>query len=217
MGFTSHAYAEDLVRSGVAPAEAQRRARIEFGSTEALKEDLRAARGQRMFDELWQDSRYAVRRLRRARVPAVVAVLALGVGVNLAVFSVIHASLFRPLPHPEPDRLVSISSRDIQVGRDHLTAPLDFFDFERRTSSYVRLAAYYPPGFTLTGGEQAERVSGARASSGILEVFGVQPALGRGFLPTEDRAARQRWPSSATRSGCGATMAIPLRWDSRSS
>ena len=186
--FHIDAYAEDLVRSGVAPAEAQRRARLEFGSTEALKEELRAARGQRLFDELWQDSRYAVRRLRRARVPAVVAVLALGVGVNLAVFSVIHASLFRPLPHPEPDRLVSISSRDIQIGREHLTAPLDFVDFERRTSSYVRLAAYYPPGFTLTGGEQAERVSGARASSGIFEVFGVQPALGRGFLPTEDRA-----------------------------
>ena len=69
-----------------------------------------------------------------------------------------------------------------------MTAPLDFFDFERRTTSFARLAAYYPPGFTLTGGEQAERVSGARASSGIFEVFGVQPALGRGFLPAEDRA-----------------------------
>ncbi len=126
--------------------------------------------------------------MRQARVPAVVAVLALGVGVNLAVFSVIYASIFRPLPHPEPDRLVSISSRHIESGREHLTAPLDFFDFERRTSSFARLAAYYPPGFTLTGGEQAERVSGARASSGIFEVFGVQPALGRGFLPAEDRA-----------------------------
>ena len=113
--------------------------------------------------------------------------LALGVGVNLAVFSVIYASIFRPLPHPEPDRLVSISSRQIESGREHLTAPLDFFDFERRTTSFARLAAYYPPGFTLTGGEQAERVSGARASSGIFEVFGVQPALGRGFLPAEDR------------------------------
>ena len=186
--FHIDAYADDLVRSGVAPAEAQRRARIELGGTEGLKEELRAARGQRLFDELWQDSRYAVRRLRQARVPAVVAVLALGVGVNLAVFSVIYASMFRPLPHPEPDRLVSISSRQIESGREHLTAPLDFFDFERRTTSFARLAAYYPPGFTLTGGDQAERVSGARASSGIFEVFGVQPALGRGFLPVEDRA-----------------------------
>ena len=115
----------------MSPADARRRARLELGSTEALKEELRAARGQRLLDELWQDTRYSVRRLRRSRVPAVVAVLALGIGVNLAVFSVIHASLLRPLPHPEPDRLVAISSRNIESGREHLTAPLDFFDFEQ--------------------------------------------------------------------------------------
>ena len=185
--FHIDAYADDLVLRGVPPAEAQRRARLEFGGVEAVKEELRAARGQRLLDELRQDIRYAVRRLPRARVPAIVAVLALGVGGNLAVFSVIHASLLRPLPHPDADRLVSISSRNLENGRDHLTAPLDFFDFERRASSFVRLAAYYPPGFTLTGGEQAERVAGARASSGIFEVFGAQPALGRGFLRSEDQ------------------------------
>ena len=136
--FHLDAYAEDLVRSGVSPAEAQRRARLEFGSTEALKEDLRAARGQRLFDELLQDLRYATRRLHRGRGPAVAAVLALGVGVNLAVFSVIHASLLQPLPHPGADRLVSISSRNLESGREHLTAPLDFFDFEQRTSAFAR-------------------------------------------------------------------------------
>ena len=78
-----------------------------------------------------------MRRFRGARVPAVVVVLALGVGVNLAVFGVIHAALLRPLPHPDPDRLVAISSRDIESGREHLTAPLDFFDFERRASSFI--------------------------------------------------------------------------------
>lgn len=186
--FHIEAYAEDLVQSGMSPEDAWRRARLELGNTEALKEELRAARGQHLLDELLQDLRYAMRRLHRGRVPAVAAVLALGVGVNLAVFSVIQASLLRPLPHPEPDRLVSISSRNIENGREHLTAPLDFFDFEQRASAFARIAAYYPPGFTITGGEQAERVSGARASSGIFEVFGVQPALGRGFLPSEDRA-----------------------------
>jgi putative ABC transport system permease protein len=186
--FHVEAYADDLVRAGVSPAEARRRARIELGSTEALKEDLRSARGLRLFDELRQDTRYAMRRLRFARVPAVVAVLALGVGVNSAVFGVIHAALLRPLPHPDPDRLVAISSRQIESGREHLTAPLDFFDIERRASSFARVAAYYPPGFTLTGGGEAERVGGARASSGIFEVFGVRPLLGRGFVPAEDRA-----------------------------
>jgi putative ABC transport system permease protein len=185
--FHLDACAEDLIRSGVPQEEAERRARLELGSTEALKEELREARGQRLLDELSQDIRYARRRFLRSRAPAVVAVLALGIGVNLAVFSVIHASLLRPLPHPEPDRLVAIWSQHIESGREHQTSPQDFFDFERRSSSFARVAAYYPPGFTLTGKGDAERVSGARASSGIFDVFGVRPALGRGFLPAEDR------------------------------
>jgi putative ABC transport system permease protein len=185
--FHLDAYADDLVRAGTAPAEARRRARLELGGMDALKEDLRSARGQRLFDELRQDTRYAMRRLRVTRVPAIVAVLALGLGVNAAVFGVIHAALLRPLPHPHPDRLVAIASRQIESGREHQTSPLDFFDVERRASSFVRVAAYYPPGFTLTGDGQAERVGGARASSGIFDVFGASPLIGRGFVPAEDR------------------------------
>jgi putative ABC transport system permease protein len=185
--FHIDAYTADLIRGGMPRAEAERRARAEFGGTEGLKDALRAARGQRLFDELRQDTRYAIRGLRRSRGHAIVAVLALGIGVNLAVFSVIHTSLLRPLPHPQPDRLVSIASRNLESGRTHQTAPLDFFDFEARSSSLARIAAYYPPGFTITGGSEAERVSGARASSGIFEVLGVQPVIGRGFLPVEDR------------------------------
>jgi putative ABC transport system permease protein len=186
--FHVEAYADDLMRSGLPRDEALRQARLALGNHESLKEDLRAARGQRVFDELTQDLRYARRRFRRSRGPAIVAVLALGVGVNLAVFSVIQAALLRPLPHPHPDRLVAVSSRNIENGREHQTSPQDFFDFERRATTFEHLAAYYPPGFTITGDGQAERVSGARASSGIFAVFGVTPALGRGFGPDEDRA-----------------------------
>ena len=189
--FHVDAYAEDLVRAGASPEEARRLARLEFGSAESLKEELRAATGQRLFDEFRQDTRYALRRLRSARTPAIVAVLAIGVSANLAVFSIIQAALLRPLPHPEADRLVAIQSRDIKSGREHLTAPLDFFDIERRSASLARVAGYYPPGFTITGGEHAERVAGARASSGIFDVFGVQPVLGRGFLPAEDRVGME--------------------------
>ncbi len=176
------------MRAGASKPDAERQARLELGGLESLKEDLREARGQRLFDELRQDLRYAARRFRRSRGPAVAAVLALGIGVNLAVFSVIDAALLRPLPHPDPDRLVSITSRSLESGREHQTAPLDFFDFERRAASFASMAAYYPPGFTLTSNGPAERVSGARASSGIFDVFGVRPALGRGFLPAEDHS-----------------------------
>src|SRR5262245_2514602 len=146
--FHRNAYIEDLVRSGVTPRDAERRAAIECSGIEGLKEDLRAARGLHLIDELQQDVGYSLRQLRRGRGVAVIAVLAVGVGANLAVFSVIYAALLRPLPHPLPDRLVSISSRDLINGREHLTAPLDFFDIERRATSFERLGAYYPPGFT---------------------------------------------------------------------
>ena len=185
--FHKDAYVDDLLRRGVARHEAERRAAIEFAGAESLKEDLRAARGLRLIDELMQDLRYSLRQLRRGRGFAVVVVLALGLGANLAVFSVVYAALIRPLPHPHPERLVSISSRDLTRNRDHLTSPLDFFDVERRTSSFERVGAYYPPGFTLTGNGPVERVPGARASSGVFDVFGVRPVLGRGFRPEEDK------------------------------
>jgi putative ABC transport system permease protein len=190
--FHVDAYVEDLVRAGASRASAERRARVELGGLEGLKEELRQARGLRFVDELRQDGRYALRRLRSGRGVAVIAVLTLGVGVNLAVFSVIYTAMLQPLPHPNPERLVAVASRNLANGGDHLTSPLDFFDFERQAAAFERLAAYYPPGFTLTGQGNAERVSGARASSGIFDVFGVQPVVGRGFLPDEDKAGASR-------------------------
>jgi len=136
---------------------------------------------------LSQALRPGIRMLRSARGVAIVAVLTLGITVNVAVSALVYSVLLRPLPHRDADRLVAVSSRDLKLGRDHQMAPLDFFDFERSTSSFERLGAYYPPGFTLTGTGAAERVPGARASSGIFEVFGVQPILGRTFRRDEDK------------------------------
>jgi putative ABC transport system permease protein len=139
-----------------------------------------------------QALRQGFRTLAHTRGLAIVAILSLGVAVNVAVFAVVYAVLVRPLPHPDPDRLVAISSRNLTDGREHQMAPLDFFDFERQSSSFDRIAAYYPPGFTLTGSSAAERVPGARVTSGIFDVFGVQPMLGRGFLPEEDKPGTAR-------------------------
>ena len=115
--FHKDAYVEDLVRGGIARPEAERRAAIECRGLEGLKEELRAARGLRLVDELRQDLRYSLRQLRRGRGVAVMVVLALGIGANLAVLSVVYAALLRPLPHPSPDLLVSISSRDLSRPR----------------------------------------------------------------------------------------------------
>ena len=143
-------------------------------------------RGQRLVDELRQDtlrdaaassrayaSRHRRARARRRRQPGRLRRDSRRAGAAPAA--------------PRSDRLVAISSRNLESGREHLTAPLDFFDIERRASSLSRVAAHYPP-FTLTGGGQAERVSGARASSGIFDVFGVRPIVGRGFAAAEDRS-----------------------------
>jgi putative ABC transport system permease protein len=135
-----------------------------------------------------QSLRNGFRMLRQVRGLAIVAVLTLGIAVNVAVFAVVHAVLVRPLPHPEPERLIAVWFRNLTDGREHQMAPLDFFDFERGTRSFERMAAYYPPGFTLTGGGVAERIPGARASSGIFEVLGVRPFLGRSFTPADDTA-----------------------------
>ena len=186
--FHIDAYADDLIRSGVPPAEARRRARLELGGTEALKEELRAARGQRLLDELRQDTRYAVRRLRRSRGPAVVACSrSASASTSRSSASSTPRCCGRcripsPIGSSRSRRATSRAAASTRPRRSTSSTS------SARASSFARIAAYYPPGFTLTGGGQAERVSGARASSGIFDVFGVQPALGRGFLPEEDRA-----------------------------
>ena len=186
--------ARDFEARGLPTDEARARAQRQFGNRTLVRESSRGVWLWRPLEELFQDLRLGVRLLWRnpAASLAVVAVLALGAGLNLAVFNVVYAVLMRPLPHPEPHHLVAVSGRNIAKGSRHLISPADFFDFERRSKSFARVAALYPPGFTLTGGEQAERVAGARASSGIFDVFGVQPFLGRGFLPEEDRPGAPR-------------------------
>lgn len=139
-----------------------------------------------------QEVSYAFRSLRRTPGFAVVAVLtlALGVGVNTAIFSVVHAMLLRPLPYADPDRLVYIwETRTSQEFRQREASYPNFADWQKQNSSFESLAGYNSTNFTLIGGDSPERISATRITSNFFTTLGVRPALGRDFRSEEEQAS----------------------------
>src|SRR5919197_255910 len=138
---------------------------------------------------LLTDVRYAIRRLRHSPGFSLVIIvtLALGIGANTAIFSVVNAVLLRPLPYGDPERLVQVWENNLKRGwsRDTIS-PQNFDDWQAQSRSFDAMAAYEYESFVLTGGEAPERLVGILASSAFIDVLGVKPALGRGFLPGED-------------------------------
>jgi len=144
-----------------------------------------------------QDVRYAIRRLRARLAFALVAVLtlALGIGANSAIFSVVNAVLLRPLPYKEPGRLLKIHSFYPRSGETGNLSPADFLDFKREVVSFESMAANGRVGFTtLTGLDRAERLGNVQVTPGFFRTLGIDPLLGRHFtaeegLPGADRTA----------------------------
>ena len=136
----------------------------------------------------WQDIRYGSRMLRTAPGFALVAILALalGIGANTAVFSVINGVLLKPLGYKDPDKLVRLWEKWGNADRASLAYP-NFKDWSEQNRSFDRMAAYRGAGFNLTGSDHPDRVTGAQISADFLPVLGVQPALGRDFGPDDDR------------------------------
>ena len=141
----------------------------------------------------WQDLRYAVRMLGKnaALTVVIVASLAIGIGANSAIFSVVDALLLRPLPYPEPDRLANVWLRSPGLGifRDW-PSPGQFIDLQKENDSFEQMALAQSRTHTLTGREQPERINGLRAQSTLLPMLGAKPLLGRLFLPEEDRPGK---------------------------
>jgi len=139
-----------------------------------------------------QDLRHAFRMLRKNPVFAATAVLtlALGIGANSAIFSVINSVLLSPLPYGEPDRLVAISTESDSFGPGVWPmAPPNFFDFREQASGFESMSATRDIALNFTDGEQTERVEGARVSANMLRTLGMKPALGRDFTDDEEKPA----------------------------
>ena len=179
-------YAELLVaekvRAGMSSEDAWRAARLEVGSVEHVKEEVRAARSGAVLDTTAQDVRFAARTLARRPGFTAVAViaLALGIGATTSIFSVVNGVLLRPLPYREPDRVVVL----LHDGRDPV-APANYLDWKRQNTVFASMgAAEYWAG-TLNG-DIPERVQGLRVTSDIFAMTGVRPVIGRVFRPEDD-------------------------------
>jgi predicted permease len=189
------AMAEDEhVRRGASPEEARRLARLELGGYDAAVERHRDARGLPTLDALVQDLRYAIRSLRREPgfAAIAIAILALGIGANTAVFSIVNALVLRPLPFRDADRLVWITQASETEGLSAQTYPVAAYQaFRHENQSLEDLTAYFAffgyMDFALASGNQAEHVSGVYLVPRFFELLGVSPARGRLFVPEEER------------------------------
>jgi putative ABC transport system permease protein len=177
------------IRAGMSPAEAHRQARLKFGPVESMKEDYRAERGLPFFDTLVQDLRYATRafRLNPAFFSFAVAVLALGIGANTAIFTVAYSILLRPLPFRDAKRLVMVWEDASAYGFPQDTpAPGNYASWKFQNSVFTDVAAMDTQRFNLTGRGEPQQFLGAEITANMFPLLGVEPVLGRNILPSED-------------------------------
>jgi len=176
------------VQSGLSREEAQRRARLEFGGVELAKEECRDERGMKFFEALLQDVRFGLRMLRKNPGFAAVAVLtlALGIGANTAIFSVVNGVLLNPLPYPNPEQLVTLHESKPNFATGSVSYP-DFVDWQKENRTFSSMAIQRGSSFILTGLGEAEQVSGLFVSSEFFGQLGVVPVIGRNFAVSEDR------------------------------
>jgi predicted permease len=173
---------EKNVRSGMSEEEAKRRARLAFGGHNQTKENCREARGTGFIELTVQDAKYAAWQLTANPTFALVMILtlALSIGANSAIFSVIHGVLLKTLPYPRPERLVRLFLSNAAYPKFPLN-PFDFRDYRARNHSFESIAAFTRGDIQLSGSGEPVRLNGFGITSGYFRVLGIQPKLGREF------------------------------------
>ena len=183
---------ERLIREGVPPADARRRALLAFGAVEGYREEMRDERGARWFDDLSADVRYAVKGMLRnpGFILATTLTLGLGIGVNGIIFGYVNTILFRPVPVHAPDELAALFTRDIRTGNTGSLGYDDFVDFRDRSGAFAGLAAMTGAPVNLIVPQPAGQTTGDMVwaeivSEDFFSVIGAHPAMGRFFTAAD--------------------------------
>ena len=181
-------HVDDNVRAGMTPEEARRQARVRLGSVEAVKDECRDRRRFAMLEDLARDVRIGVRLLAK-RPGATVAgalTLALGIGANTAIFSVVHAVVLRPLPYEAPDRLVRIWEVTPRGIDDNVVSSGNYLDWRDQATSFEAIGAHgWPFGMALTGTGEPARIEVMRLTPAALRALGTRPLVGRVFTDAD--------------------------------
>jgi predicted permease len=195
---------DQAISRGATEEEARQAALTELSAASALPQSLRRVerrvpqnpiqmgteRKRNMFADLSQDVRYGVRMLLKNPAFTAIAVLALalGIGANSAIFSVVNTLLLRPLPYKNPDQLVVIWENATHLGFPKNTpSPANFLDWQKQNTLFEAMGAFAERSFNLTGVGEPERLDGRRVSANLFDLLGVKPLLGRNFVPEEDK------------------------------
>ncbi len=182
-------HAADLAARGHTREQARRAATLALGGAESVKEASRDVRGTRWLDDALQDARYGWRALWQRPGFAVVTLctLALGIGATTVMFTVLYGVLLKPLPYPDPERLVAVLTHTDKYGELWGISYLNFVDAELQARALAPVAAWAYGGGTIGQSGDAEYAEGRQISSQLFSVFNVMPSLGRPFLPEEDK------------------------------
>src|SRR5436305_543585 len=182
-----------LRQSGITEEEARRRARLDFGGEDKIREDCREARGVGPIESLLQDLHYGARLLRKNPSFTAIAVLtlALGMGATTAIFSVIDAVLLRTLPYGDPGRLVIVWENNTRLSNPHnVVAPPNFLDWQNQATVFEGMAAMADTNANLTGSGDPEQVIVQNVSANFFSVIAVQPILGTGFTVENGKSGK---------------------------
>ncbi|MBV9926979.1 MAG: ABC transporter permease [Acidobacteria bacterium] len=189
---------EAKIAAGLRPGEARRAALLELGGMDQVKEKVREVRVGHLLGTVWQDMRYGARTLVKSPAFTIVAVLslALGIGANAAIFSVVNGILLRPLPYPESERVVAVWHTPPQESfpgtKRFSVSPANYLDWKEQSRAFEQMAAYGYAGLSLSAGGDPVPVTGAAVSPDFFSVLRTQAARGRTFSQDEEQPGREQ-------------------------